>query len=990
MLKLPVSTRLRQFGPVFVVLVLTAVGFFVARAHGQSDARHDSSHRAEIAATQVRDRVAQATTLVDGVRRSLAAPDSSGVTTAQFADVGARWLAPVGLPASAWVERVPAAERTAYERRTGSRIIIPTSAGGYARAGGRATYLPATLVTRNPPMSVSGIDLGGFSGIAAAISRPQTAYRVSATGLGRLGDGTSGLFLVQSAQRLDRGVVEPGFVVLFVPASWLLAGAGDIGGSNQRVQIAVGGGSFGDLAGAEPARSTFSAAGQRFDVRVPQVGVQAAAVVQAWTISGAGLMLAALAGALGLIAARRAKAKAELDRLFTITPDMIVVAGFDGYFKRVNPAFEAHLGYTPQEALARPYAELVHPDDREAAESRRSRFGEDESTLSFENRFVCKDGSYRWIEWTATPVLRERLTYAVGRDVTERRRAEAGLREAEGRNRALAEEQAALRRVATLVAQRTPPQELFAAVTEEVGQLLPVGSSAMGRYESDGTFTTVAAWSTSFVAFAVGRRWPPEGKNVMTMVFETGRPARMDDFADASGPVGVAAREAGYRSAVGTPITVEGRLWGVMTAASSAEQPLPSDTEARLASFTELVATAIANAESRSGLARMADQQAALRRVATLVAEAVPPAQVMAAVSEEVNGLLDAQSATIARLEDDGTFTVVANAGAHAPALAVGTRRTPHPGWVVDTVIDTGRSTRKDNYAIAMEGIPGVLRDMGIRSSVAAPIVVEGALWGVVMVGTEREHFPEGTEQRLEEFTALAATAIANAESRSELAASRARIVTASDETRRRIERDLHDGTQQRLVSLSLQLRLAETTVPSELEDARATIDRVAGELNRVIDELREISRGIHPAILSEGGLGPALRTLARRSGIPVELGTVIEHRLPEPIEVAAYYVVSEALTNAVKHANPSHVSVDATMRDGCLLLSICDDGVGGANPAGGSGLVGLRDRVEALGGSIEIESPSNGGTRVNVQLPVEPGATRSPTGDRPRARAAR
>jgi signal transduction histidine kinase len=536
----------------------------------------------------------------------------------------------------------------------------------------------------------------------------------------------------------------------------------------------------------------------------------------------------------------------------------------------------------------------------------------------------------------------------------------------------LAEEQAALRRVATLVARKAASVELFAAVAEEVGQLLPVTSAAMGQYEPDGLFTTVAAWSAGAVAFPVGRRWIPEGRNVTTMVLETGQPARVDDFSDASGPVGVTAREAGYRSAVGTPIMVEGRLWGVMTAASTAEQPLPADTERRLASFTELLATAIANAESRSALAHLADQQAALRRVATLVAEGVPPAEVLAAVGAEVGGLLDAYSATIARLEEDGTFSIVANSGAATDVLAVGTRHTPEPGWVVNAVIETGRSARKDNYAVTPGHIPGVIRDLGIRSSVGAPIIVEGALWGVIILGTQRERFPDDTEQRLEEFTALAATAIANAANRSELAASRARIVAASDETRRQIERDLHDGTQQRLVSIGFELRLAESTVPPELEETRKTIVKVAGEVNAVIDELREISRGIHPAVLSEGGLGPALRTLGRRSAIHVELHDVTEERLPEPVEVAAYYVVSEALTNAAKHANASRVDIEADVQDNSLRLSIRDDGAGGANPASGSGLIGLRDRVEALGGSIGIDSPPGHGTHVVVRLPLK------------------
>jgi signal transduction histidine kinase len=410
-----------------------------------------------------------------------------------------------------------------------------------------------------------------------------------------------------------------------------------------------------------------------------------------------------------------------------------------------------------------------------------------------------------------------------------------------------------------------------------------------------------------------------------------------------------------------------------MTAASTAVEPLPADTELRLASFTELVATAIANADSRSALARLADEQAALRRVATLVAEGAQPAEVFAAVGREVIGLLDAQTAAIARLEDDGTYTIVASSGITTVALPVGGRHVPSPGWVVNAVIETRKSARKDNYNTASGDIPAVIRDLGVNSSVATPIVVEGALWGVVIVGTDSDRFPDGTERRLEEFTELAATAIANASSRSELAASRARVVAASDETRRRIERDLHDGTQQRLVSLSFKLRLAESTVPPELEEARQTMDGVVGELNRVIEELREIARGIHPAILSEGGLGPAMRTLARRSAIPVELGNLIEHRLPEPIEVAAYYVVSEALTNAAKHANASCVRVETAVHDGSLRLSIHDDGHGGADPAQGSGLVGLRDRVEAVGGSIVIESPRGEGTHIVVQLPLEP-----------------
>ncbi|MDX6486091.1 MAG: hypothetical protein QOF43_1244, partial [Gaiellaceae bacterium] len=454
----------------------------------------------------------------------------------------------------------------------------------------------------------------------------------------------------------------------------------------------------------------------------------------------------------------------------------------------------------------------------------------------------------------------------------------------------------------------------------------------------------------------------------------------------ATGPVADLARSLGVLASVGAPIVVKGRLWGVIVV-STTRETLPADTERRLADFTELVATGIADAESRAALGRLAQQQTALRRVATLVAEGVPPAEVFSALAEEVSGLLDAEAATIGRLEADGKVAVVAVSGATSDEAVLGTRFEPDPDTVIAAVIKTARSTRKDDYGSASEPA----RRLGIRSGVGVPIVVEGALWGIVAIGTVRERFPEDTEQRLGEFTELAATAIANAESRSELAASRARIVAASDETRRQIERDLHDGTQQRLVSIGFELRLAESTVPAELEETRKTIVKVAGEINSVIDELREISRGIHPAVLSEGGLGPALRTLGRRSAIEVELHDVTEDRLPEQVEVAAYYVVSEALTNAAKHANASRVDIEAAVQDSSLRLSIRDDGAGGANPASGTGLIGLRDRVEALGGSIEIDSPPGHGTHVVVRLPLrldlgpdesnEPRPTRIPAG---------
>jgi signal transduction histidine kinase len=207
-----------------------------------------------------------------------------------------------------------------------------------------------------------------------------------------------------------------------------------------------------------------------------------------------------------------------------------------------------------------------------------------------------------------------------------------------------------------------------------------------------------------------------------------------------------------------------------------------------------------------------------------------------------------------------------------------------------------------------------------------------------------------------------------------ELAASRARVISAGDEVRRRVERDLHDGAQQRLISLAFELRIAQDTLPVELSTLRADLGQVAEELTEVMEELREIARGLHPTTLSKGGLGPALRTLAQRSAIPVELHLKAVSRYPQPVEVAAYYVVCEALTNATKHADASRTEVVVEERDSTLRLRVCDDGIGGAETKRGSGLIGLRDRIEALGGSIEVRSPVSRGTVIQVSLPIERG----------------
>jgi signal transduction histidine kinase len=491
------------------------------------------------------------------------------------------------------------------------------------------------------------------------------------------------------------------------------------------------------------------------------------------------------------------------------------------------------------------------------------------------------------------------------------------------------EEQGALRRVATLVARGAPPPEVFAAVTEEAGRLVGADLAGMSRYEPDDTQTVVAAWPADREHIVPGTSLPvSEGENVARSVRRTGRSARVDDWAGAPGPVAVEVRELGVRASVGSPIVVAGRLWGLMIV-DSRRGPFPQGTEERLAGFTELVATAVANGEARAELQRLADEQAALRRVATLVAREPSPEALFAALAAEVAAVLHADLTRVVRYEPDGSTTVV------------------------------GEWSR-----------PGT--EGATPPSIGAPVVVEDRVWGELVAAGDEPLAP-GSEERIAEFTALAATAIANAESRAKLAASRSRVMAAADAERHRIERNLHDGAQQRLVSLGLQLRAAEATAPPDLIELREQLSTAATGLSSVVEELREISRGLHPPILSEGGLAPALRALARRSAVPVALSVDVPGRLAERVEVAAYYVASEALANVAKHAQAETVWIDAEQHDGIVELRVRDDGVGGADPEHGSGLVGIMDRVEALGGHVEIVSREGEGTVLQAELPTGP-----------------
>jgi PAS domain S-box-containing protein len=364
---------------------------------------------------------------------------------------------------------------------------------------------------------------------------------------------------------------------------------------------------------------------------------------------------------------------------------------------------------------------------------------------------------------------------------------------------------------------------------------------------------------------------------------------------------------------------------------------------------------------------RLADEQAALRRVATAVATSTDPRRVFAVVTEEVARLLDGHSSNMIRFDADLTATVVGGWSAGAIRnVPVGDTVSMDGDTASARVYRSRAPARVDDYGAIAGKLAARLRDLGFHSAVAAPIFLDGRMWGAVIVSsTEPRPFPRGAEQRIADFAELAAQAMANANAREQLAASRARIVRAGDEERRRLERNLHDGAQQRLVSLALMLRLAARRHPDDTD-----LQRAGDELAHALQELRELARGIHPAVLTDRGLEPALRALADRATLPVELQIELDQRLPDPVEAAAYYVVAEALTNVAKYARATGVAVAIERGDGSARIEVRDDGVGGAAPERGSGLRGLSDRVEALGGRLVLDSPAGTGTTLRAEIP--------------------
>ena len=542
--------------------------------------------------------------------------------------------------------------------------------------------------------------------------------------------------------------------------------------------------------------------------------------------------------------------------------------------------------------------------------------------------------------------------------------------------RHLADEQAALRRVAELVAQEVPPSELFGAVVREVGTLFGVDYAGMIRYESDRRFVI---WTATWAA--VGEH-PPRptrsrvvpGDQAAMVIADTGKPARVDDWANVPGPTAEFARELGVKSSVAGPIVVNGNLWGAL-AVHSKRGTLPLDTESRLLNFAELVATAIANAEARSEVQRLADEQAALRRVATLVAQGAPPSAVFDAVAAEMTQLLGADGVTLSRYEPGDEVTLLAHRGPDADHVSPGTRTSHADGESVTAKVwRTERPARFEHVQGAPGAVSALAQQMGVRAAVGAPIVVDRRLWGCIIANWRGEESPQAdTEERMVKFAELLDTAIANADSRDQLTASRARLVTEADEARRRVVRDLHDGAQQRLVHTIVTLKHAQLALrANDDEKAESLLAEALERAQHGNAELRELAHGILPAVLTQGGLRSGVNTIVGRLDLPVEVD-IPATRFQSDIEASAYFVVAEALTNVVKHSHARRAEVRASVDDRSLHVEVRDDGVGGVDPHG-RGLVGLADRVSALGGRLEVQSPSGGGTLLSATLPLSIG----------------
>ncbi len=540
----------------------------------------------------------------------------------------------------------------------------------------------------------------------------------------------------------------------------------------------------------------------------------------------------------------------------------------------------------------------------------------------------------------------------------------------------LIEEQAALRRVAVTVATESTAERVFDVVTEEVARLLGADAANLvcfGPRPEEGVI--VGKWSEP------GVQIPGNGTviviargSAIDRVARTGAPARLATD-DPGVPPELHERlvALGVTSLVAAPVVVSGEIWGALVVSVTRDLQLAPNTEERLGQFAGLVAVAIANAQAREELATLAEEQAALSRVAVAVATEEQPERLFNVVSEEIGRLFAADAGAIVRYLDDLDGAVIVGAwqrvGHFDAPLGV---PLPFEGGAIARVAQTGRTARID-----LEAEPSDLRERmlaaKVNSGVAAPIVVSGRLWGATSIsnGGELGAFPPGVEERLEKFTSLVAVALANAEAREQLTASRARIVQAGDAERRRLERNLHDGAQQRLVSLALALRIAQSQLPDDPVAAAELLAQASEELALGLEELRELARGIHPAILTDHGLTPAVEALANRATVPVEVNGLPPSGCPSRSRPPRSSSSRSRSRTSRSTRRRACARVDLARDDGVLVVEVSDDGVGGADADKGSGLRGLSDRVEALGGRLRVSSEPGRGTTVRAELPT-------------------
>jgi signal transduction histidine kinase len=527
---------------------------------------------------------------------------------------------------------------------------------------------------------------------------------------------------------------------------------------------------------------------------------------------------------------------------------------------------------------------------------------------------------------------------------------------------ALADEQAALRRVAELAAHEAPAGQVLRAVAVETSALAGVDFTALLRYEPDGS-TLIVALDGAPAGVAVGMRAPGTGDGAAQRVWTTGRPASIDNLGEMSGRWPQLAHRHGFNASVGVPIVMHGGLWGALVAVGRREA-FSRSIEEHVSNFAELAGAAVSAADAREELKLLANEQAAVRRVAELVARGATLDEIFDAVTAETSSLLENLPISLLRY-DEGEGTVVV-AGNHNLTPTGRRYRGASDNDPLGDVRRTGRSVRVDNVSRVVATDPSSSPDIGI----ALPVTVEGQVWGALAVSTPGPPVPAGSEERLTPFAELAAVAIANAENKAKLTASRARVIATADETRRRVQRDVHDGAQQRLVHTIIALKLARDAVLAG-EPPNDLLDEALTNAERASKELRDIVRGILPASLTRGGLRTGLESLLVDIALPVKLQVRVP-RLTAHTETTAYFIVAEAMTNVVKHAQADRATVDVSINDGTLVIEVRDDGVGGADPRGGTGLTGLRDRVEAGNGTLTVTSPPGAGTVVNAALPLD------------------